>query len=53
MKRVIDIRIIVTFSLVLLFFSGGVFLDYTASRRWIELSPDQALVESNKPCLSG
>src|SRR3989442_14530594 len=44
MKQVINVRIIVTFSLVVLFFSGGVFLDYTASKRWIELSPN---VESN------
>jgi hypothetical protein len=44
MKQVINVRIIVTFSLVVLFFSGGVFLDYTSSKRWIELSPN---VESN------
>jgi hypothetical protein len=48
MERVINVRIIITFSLVVLFFGGGIFLDYTASKRWIELSPEQALAESNK-----
>jgi len=48
MERVINIRIIITFCLVVLFFGGGIFLDYTASKTWIELSPDQALAESNK-----
>lgn len=48
MERVLNIRIIITFCLVVLFFLGGIFLDYTASKRWIELSPEQALAESNK-----
>ena len=45
MSKVINIRIVITFSLVVLFFGGGVFLDYTAAQRWITLSPD---TESNK-----
>lgn len=46
MNKVINIRIIIAFSLVVLFFCGGVFLDYTAAQRWISLSPSDT--ESNK-----
>ena len=31
MRRIINIRILTTFALVVLFFGGGLFLDYTAS----------------------
>ena len=49
MQQVINIRTIVTFCLVVLFFSGGVFLDYTASQRWTALSPDP---EANKAMIA-
>ena len=45
MRKVINLRILITFFLIVLFFGGGVFLDYTAAQRWITLSPD---TESNK-----
>jgi hypothetical protein len=45
--QLINIRIVLTFALVVLFFLGGIFLDYTASKRWVNLA-DPTATETNK-----
>lgn len=47
MNKIINLRIILTFSLVVLFFAGGLFLDWVASQRWITLSGEKSNAQAN------